>query len=102
MTQLDGTLSRPSYFVPVVAGLLVAGAIALGSVAWSLGLGRGTADTPTGGAPAPVARTDRAAILGGIQSEYLAGVAAGWYVTAPAVDPGWLQSEYLRELARDW
>jgi hypothetical protein len=47
-------------------------------------------------------RTDRAAILGGIQSGYLAGIAEGWYVTAPAVDPGRLQSEYLLELARDW
>jgi len=102
MTQLDGTLTRPTYVVPVVAGLLVAGAIALGGVAWSLGFGTGTADTPTDRAPAPVTRTDRAAILGGIQSEYLAGVAAGWYVTAPAFDPGQLQSEYLREISRDW
>ena len=102
MAQLDGTLSRPSYRVPVVAGLVVAGAIALGGVAWSLGLGTRTIDPPTGVPAAPVTRTDRAAILGGIQSEYLAGVAAGWYVTSMPVNPGQLQSEYLRELARDW
>jgi hypothetical protein len=29
-------------------------------------------------------------------------VAAGWYVAAPRFDPSQLQSEYLREIARDW
>ena len=46
MTQLDGTLRRPSYRVPVVAGLVVAGAIALGGVAWSLGFGTRTVELP--------------------------------------------------------
>jgi hypothetical protein len=103
MAQLSGTFNRPSFFVPAAAGLVVAAAIVLGAVAWALGAGSGTFVTPSGGgAAAPATRTDRAAIVGGIQSEYLAGVASDWYVTAPAIGPGQIQSEYLWEIARDW
>jgi hypothetical protein len=102
MAQFNGTFNRTSFFVPV-AGLIMAGAVALVAVAWVLGGGSATSVTPSGGAAAaPATRTDRAAILGGIQSEYLRGVAAGWYVAGPRFDPSQLQSEYLREIARDW
>jgi hypothetical protein len=107
MAQLSGTFNRPSFFVPAAAALIVAGAVALGAVAWSLAGGTGTSVSPTGGGTAaPVTRTDRAAIVGGIQSEYLAGVASGWYVTAPRTDRasivGRLDSEYLRGIAAGW
>ena len=107
MAQLSGTFNRPSTFVPAVAGLVAAAAIAFGAVAWSLTGGMGTIVTPSGGGvAAPATRTDRAAIVGGIQSEYLAGVAAGWYVTAPRTDRasivGRLDSEYLHGIAAGW
>jgi hypothetical protein len=106
MSQLSGAAPRPSPFVPAVLGILVlAGAIALGVVGMSLGAGAPSIDPPTGG-PLTVAaaRHDRAAILGAVQSEYLAGVAAGWYVTAPGsgVDQGPFYSQYLVEISGDW
>jgi hypothetical protein len=130
MAQFSGTFDRQSAVVPAVAGLIVAAVVALGIVSWGLGPRTGTSDAPRGGAPGRPVRTDRAAILGGIQSAYLAGIAADWYVaaprtdraailggiqsaylagiaedwyaTAPAVDRGMIQSEYLLEISRDW
>ena len=54
------------------------------------------------GVAAPAPRTDPAAILAGLQSEYLRFIARGWYATEADVDPNLLYSEYLREIARDW
>ena len=54
----------------------------------------------------PTPRVDRASIVGAIQSEYLAGVAADWYAPALRVDRasivGAIQSEYLAAVAADW
>ncbi len=114
MTQLSETLRRPGSPVPAaVAGVALAGAIALGAFAAGFGLGS-SAGVPQAAAPvvaAPVAAaaapsTDRAAILGGLQSEYLRGVAGTWYVTAAGTSPAAivsrLDSEYLREIAAGW
>jgi hypothetical protein len=54
------------------------------------------------GVAAPAPRTDPAAILAGLQSEYLRFIARSWYATETDVDPNLLYSEYLREIARDW
>jgi hypothetical protein len=118
MTQLSKTFERPSSLLPAAAaGLLVAGAIAIGAFAVGFGVGTqaGVTDAaaapdvvvpaPAAVAPAPVAvRTDRAAILSRLDSEYLRQIAAGWYVTGSrsAIDPNQFQSEYLREISAGW
>jgi len=105
MTQLSGAAPRPSPFVPAVLGIIVlAGAIALGVVGVSLGDGASAVDQPAGGPVAvPATPSDRDAILGGIQSEYLARVAAGWYATAPGsgVTPGGPEATGAYEQAND-
>lgn len=52
---------------------------------------------------API-RTDSAAILAGLESEYLRGVATAgrWYAPSRLVDPNLLYSDHLREISADW
>ena len=108
MSQLSRTFRRPSFLVPAaVVGMLVAGAIAVGVVAAGLRVETGTSETQAGAvAAAPAVRTDRAAIVSRLDSEYLREIAQGWYAPAVRTDRAAivsrLNSEYLREIAQGW
>jgi len=104
MTQLNKTFERTPALIPV-AGLLLAAAVTIGALAASLGHGAQGGLVPAephGPAPIAAPRTDRAAILSQLQSEYLRAISVGWYggESDPILDR--LHSEYLREIAADW
>lgn len=103
MAQANQTMTRRTIPVPAkLAAGLAAGAIAMAVLAAGIGFATRPPVAPAGpAAPVFEPRTDRAAILAGLNSEYLRSIAGSWYVD-PAVDPGRFYSEYLRELSRDW